>query len=69
VATAFSTNVGKATISLDVTGCVDCGTMGSSGWFPARYMTLRFGKKDFKLTIWRCADCQAKKGPVQEAML
>lgn len=51
---------GKAKVSVDAKGCVDCGTEHSSGWHDARRVIIHCGTRCDEVMVHRCADCEAK---------
>ena len=51
---------GKSKVTIDVEGCVDCGTRWSSGWFNAETLGVAVGGKTDTITLFRCKDCQDK---------
>lgn len=50
--------IGKATLSISVEGCVQCGTRWSSAWTLAREVPLSIGAKKTVVRLHLCAQCQ-----------
>lgn len=55
---------GKATVSVEVEGCVSCGARWSSGWVVVRRLTIRVGAKEEQIDLHACADCVRNKTPL-----
>ena len=55
---------GKARVSVEVEGCVSCGTRWSSGWAVVRRLTVRIGAKVGEIALHACADCVRNKTPL-----
>lgn len=68
MSTAGTYRIGKTKITVDVEGCVKCGTLWSSDWFVTRVIDVVIATKKYQVAIHICADCQKKK-PVTEIML
>ncbi len=50
--------IGESRISISVEGCFRCGTSFSSGWYPFKEISLRFGEKSVRwITLHICSDC------------
>jgi hypothetical protein len=52
--------IGKAKIDLTVRGCIDCGTLWSSGWEVAKRVEVTVDGSLFYVCVNRCADCSNK---------
>lgn len=63
----FSIDIGHTKIRLSVEGCVDCGTLWSSGWTVAKVVSIKIGSKEGEISLHRCIECMQKKP--QEVML
>ena len=57
-------SVGKARISVELEGCVSCGTRWSSGWEVVRRLTVRIGAREEEIALHACADCLRNKTPL-----
>lgn len=53
--------VKKAKISIDVEGCLECGTNWSSDWTVERNVEIVVGAKKKTISIYICADCAVIK--------
>ena len=53
---------GKTKITVDVTGCVTCGTLWSSGWLQIQELNLTVGLHHDTILIFKCADCVKRDG-------
>ena len=62
--TAASFRVGKTTVSVEVEGCVSCGTRWSSGWAVVQRLTVRIGAREGEIALHACADCVRNKTPL-----
>jgi hypothetical protein len=49
--------IGRTRITVDVRGCLDCGTEWSHGWVPARTVPVTIGTRALAIGLSRCADC------------
>ena len=49
---------GKTTVSVEVTGCVSCGTRWSSGWTVVRVIPIQVGERKSHISLQTCADCK-----------
>lgn len=56
-------NIGKAKIRIYAEGCIDCGTLFSTGWREASEIQLvvRGRRKPFLIVLNRCENCQHRK--------
>lgn len=54
---ALIKRVGKATVHIQVDGCIDCGTKYSRGWEMSKTVPIKIGNKSYNAEIYRCADC------------
>lgn len=64
MATQATFRFGKATVSVDVEGCVSCGTRWSSEWEVVRRLTIRIGAREQEIALHACADCLRNKTPL-----
>ena len=55
--TSATFRIGKARVSVEVEGCVSCGTRWSSGWAVVRRLTVRVGAREGEIVLHACADC------------
>jgi hypothetical protein len=55
---------GKATVSVEVTGCVSCGTRWASGWEVVQRVTVRIGASEGEIALHACADCIRNQTPL-----
>jgi ferredoxin-like protein FixX len=54
--------IGKASISFDIEGCVDCGAKWARGWEVARRVPVTIdGRKPFEVAVHRCDECIAMR--------
>ena len=56
--------LGKTIVSVEVKGCVSCGTRWSSGWTVVRRLTVRIGANEGVIALHACADCLRNKTPL-----
>jgi hypothetical protein len=53
---------GKAKMNIIISGCVDCGTEHSWGWYEARVVNIQVdSRKPMLRSVYRCGDCNKKK--------
>ena len=64
MSTGATIRIGKATISIDVEGCISCGTRWSSGWVVVRRLTVRVGGREKEISLHSCAGCVRNKTPL-----
>ena len=62
--TAATFRFGKARVSVEVEGCVSCGTRWSSGWEVVQRLTVRIGAREQEIALHACADCIRNKTPL-----
>ena len=62
--TAASFSFGKTKVSVEVEGCVSCGTRWSSGWEVVRRVTVRIGAREGEIALHACADCIRNQTPL-----
>jgi hypothetical protein len=55
---------GKTRVSVEVEGCVSCGTRWSSGWTVVRRLTVRIGAREGEIRLHACVDCLRNKTPL-----
>ena len=60
--TALKTSFGEAKVTIDVEGCMNCGTIGSDMWMPIKSISFILNGKANTLQIYLCGDCFRKKG-------
>lgn len=62
MSTQITRTIGKAKVTVNVSGCVDCGSERSIGWEDERRHQIVIGSRNDYITLQRCADCAEKRG-------
>ena len=62
MSTQLVRTIGKAEVTITVSGCVDCGSKNSPSWIEERRHAIRLGSRKEYITLQRCADCSAARG-------
>ena len=62
----FKRVYGKAKLTIEVNGCIDCGSIGSHEWIVAREIPVTVGGKEDVVEIMRCGRCAGIPEPSEE---
>jgi hypothetical protein len=54
--------IGHSTLTIEVEGCIQCGTKWSSGWAVAKLVTVKVGQREHTVSLHICADCMKTAG-------
>lgn len=54
----MKSRIGRASIELTATGCIDCGTGHSWNWHEAKAVEVTVNGKAHHVIVHRCGDCE-----------